>query len=391
METAKIVLLDMPLDHLFGRQISIGAYRYIRPSRSWAFIRTSWDGTISSKFMKYPDTTGMISMRRPEEYLPVARRYGLASVGVGTWSPEYKDLGLAYVDVDPKAIGEMAADYFINRGFRNFGMFSEGAAFQSPSRGDAFVAALRRRKFTCDVFDKKRRYPPSDKPLSSVAAVSEQMRRWLCGFPKPLAVFCINDDVGLWVCEICRRADIHVPEEVAILGADNDVMFCEMAQPHLSSVRISAEQVGYEAARLLDAIISGRKAPKRPVLLSPIGVETRQSTDIMAIDDQRIADAVQFIRKNAHKGIRIKEVMEHISLPRRMLERRFRKAVGRSPFAEIRRVQIEDVKTLLAQTDETLEAIAPECGFDSIKRLGPAFKKAVGMTLGAYRKRFRTP
>ncbi|MCK4624410.1 MAG: DNA-binding transcriptional regulator [Phycisphaerae bacterium] len=390
MEVTKTVLLDMPLDHLFGRQISIGAYRYARSNREWAFIRTSQDGTISSRFMKYPDTAGIISMRRPEEYLPVARRYGLAAVGVGIWSPEYKGKGLAYVDVDPKATGEMAADYFINRGFRSFGMFSEGAAFQSPSRGDTFVAALRRRKFTCDVFDDKKQYPPTGKPLSSVSAVSEQMHQWLSGLPKPLAVFCINDDVGFWVCEMCRRAGIHVPEEVAILGADNDVMFCEMAQPHLSSIRIPAEQVGYEAAKLLDAVISGHKAPRRPILLPPMGVETRQSTDIMAIDDRRVADAVQFIRKNAHKGIRVEEVVEHASLPRRMLERRFRKAVGRSPFAEIRRVQIEDVKTLLAHTDETLESIAPECGFDSIKRLGPAFKKAVGMTLGAYRRRFRT-
>ena len=315
-----------------------------------------------------------------------ARRYGLAVVGIGAWAPTREFAGLPYVDVDPKAMGEMAADYFVNRGFRNFGMVNSVGPFHAPYRGEAFIAALRRRKLACDVFDRKKQYPPCGEPIGA----SEEIHRWLAGLPKPLAVFCTDDSESFWVCAVCQRSGINVPEEVAILGADDDEMFCTTSHPRLSSIQVPTEQVGYEAAKLLDAMLSGRKIPKRPILLPPIRVETRQSTDIMAIDDHRVADAVQYIRRNACEGIRVGDVAEKVALPRRMLERRFHKAIDRSPFAEIRRVQIENVKALLAQTDETLEAIAPECGFDSIKRLGPAFKKAVGMTLGAYRTQFRS-
>ena len=136
-------------------------------------------------------------------------------------------------------------------------------------------------------------------------------------------------------------------------------------------------------------MLSGQKAPKHPVLLPPVGVITRQSTDVMAVDDRYIAEAVRYIRENACGNICVNDVVVWVSLPRRSLERRFQKVLGRSPFAEIKRVRIERVKMLLAQTDKTLEVIAPECGFSGITRMSPAFKKATGKTPGAWRKQFR--
>jgi LacI family transcriptional regulator len=218
---------------------------------------------------------------------------------------------------------------------------------------------------------------------------SVRVCRWLKSLPKPLAMFCVDDYLGLWICDLCRRLDIHVPEEVAILGVGNDDMFCEMSRPHLSSIAVPSEQVGYKAARLLDAILCDPKAPKRTVLLPPIRVITRQSTDVMAIDDCRIVEAVRFIREHANERIRVEKVAKEVSLPRRMLERRFRAALHRSPFAEIRRVQIENVKMFLAQTDKTLETIAPECGFSDVSRMGRAFRETVKMSPGAYRKQYR--
>ncbi len=389
MKNAKIILMDLPCNCRFGRQVCRGVYRYARPNRQWAFITTIAPEDIN-RYLKFPDMVGMISMRRPEEYTTVARRYGLAAVGVGRWTPKPDSPPMPYVDVDPKAIGEMAANYFVDRGFRNFGMFDADDAFHCPFRGEAFAAALRRRKLPCDIFDSKKKYPPCGKPLPSVTKASERMRRWMAGLAKPLAVFCIDDYTALWVCEICRRAGIHVPEEVAIIGADDDDLLCGISWPHLSSIAVPAEQVGYESARLLDAMLSGKKPPKRPVLLPPIRVVTRQSTDVMAIEDLRVVEAVRFIREHAHEGIRVKHVMEAATLPKRMLERQFRKILGRGPFAEIRRVQIERIRMFLAQTDMTLEAIAPECGFQNISHMSAAFKKITGTTPGAYRKQFRS-
>jgi LacI family transcriptional regulator len=256
-------------------------------------------------------------------------------------------------------------------------------------RGNAFVTALRQKGLKCSVFDLKKKYPSCGKPLPTLAWVSEQIRRWLTTLPKPLALFCVNDYVGLWVCELCRRAGIHIPEKVAVLGVDDDDMFCNMVYPHLSSIAVPAEQVGYEAAKMMDDIICDPRTAKRPTLLKPLGVVMRHSTDIMAIDDRDVIKAVRFIRENAHKGINVTSVMAKMRLPRRMLERRFKKALGRSPFAEIRRLQIERIKMILAQTNTAIEDIATDCGFKSVTRMTLAFKRATGIPPGKYRRLFQ--
>ena len=201
----KIILMDIPWDIYFGRQVQFGFCRYAWPTRLWV-IRHIWRRPAVGQ-MRDADTVGMISMRHPQEYASDARRYDLAAVGVGKWSPECKDLALAYVDVDPKAMGEMAADYFVARGFSNFGVLAWDEDYHSRYRGDAFIAALRRRKLSCDAFDCDREYPRYGEPLPTVSDSAEQVRRWLFTLPKPLGVFCADDVMGLAICEVCRRTE----------------------------------------------------------------------------------------------------------------------------------------------------------------------------------------
>ncbi len=389
-DDAKVILADFSLDRQFARQVLLGFNRHTPLRGLWVLQQGLFSRGDDRDRLRSLNPVGMISMRRPRKYAPFARRYGLTAVGVGVWASTREFAGLPYVDIDPVAIGEMAAEYFVNRGFRNFGMIGSGQTFHCPYRGDAFVEALRRRKLTCDVFDPRGKCPECGEPLSAVTGSSETMRRWLATLAKPLGLFCIDDDVGLWICEVCRRTGVRVPEEVAVLGVEDDDVFCNLSHPHLSSIAVPGEQVGREAAKLLDAVLRGRKAPKRPILLPPIGVTTRQSTDVLAVEDPYVVRAVRYIRERACDGIRAEDVMKHVRLSRRPLERRFKKVLGCGPFAEIRRVQIERFKALLSQTDKTLEAIAPECGFDSITHMNLAFKKATGMTPGAWRKQFRS-
>ncbi len=388
MKCLKRVVADIPLEFRFARQVIRGVYRYAQSHCQWVLGigLPRRPGSV----LRDKSVVGIISMRQPGDYVPVAQNYGLKAVGTGMWTDVREFTALPYVDVDPNAIGEMAADYFIERGFRSFGMFTTADCFHGQSRGEAFVAALRRRKLPCDIFDPKKKYPSRGKPLSTVTDYNECIRRWLVGLAKPLAVFTLNDPIGAWICAICYRSDIRVPEEVAVLGADNDEIFCNICGPPLSSIRMPVEQVGYEAARLLDAMLRGRRVPKRPILLPPIDVVTRQSTDIMAVDDRRFVEAVRFIREHACEGIRVKHVTAASTLPKRMMERQFKEILGRGPFAEIRRVQVERIKMLLSQTDKTLEAIAPDCGFGNISHMSVAFKKATGMAPGAYRRQFRS-
>jgi LacI family transcriptional regulator len=316
---------------------------------------------------------------------------------VGEQVPGSKFPGLRHVGVNLKALGEMAAEYFIERGFRNFGAIASDIIglpllFHSLCRGDGFAAALRQRKLTCDIFDYKKEYPHEGKPLPPVSdsAKTEHVHRWLMGLPKPVAVFCYDDYAGHCLCALCRRSGLRVPEEVAILSVDDDI-FCDMTYPHLSSICVPAEQIGYEAAKTMDTMLrhKNNRVSHRPVLLPPIGVITRQSTDIMAIEDQWVVKAVSYIRRNAHGGVCVDEVANEVHLPRRTLERRFHNVLGRGLFAEIRRVQIEHVKMMLAQTNETLETLSPQCGFKDVTRMSKAFKQAVGTSPGMYRRQFR--
>ena len=398
-KTGNMILLDIPWDCRYGREVLRGIYGYAQPHRPWLF--TDMQPVPDDKQRKYQmrdaQTVGVISVRHPQPFAALARRYGRAAVIIEDRIPGGKSSGPPYAGVNPKALGEIAVEYFINRGFQYFGLVAPGqigpsVMFHSLRRGEGFIAALRRRKLTCDVFDPKKQYLRRGKqplPPVSDSPTLERARRWLMGLPRPLAVFCNDDLAGLCLSELCRRSGIQVPEEVAILGVDDDV-FCGMAWPHLSSITVPAEQVGYEAAKLMDAMLAEGKVPMRSVLLPPLEVVTRQSTDVMAIDDGRVVEAVKFIRENAYRGIRVEDVMEETHLPRRTMEKRFRKALGRSPFAEIRRVQIENIKTLLARTDKTLEVIAPECGFIDVSRMGQAFKEVAGTSPGAYRKQFRS-
>jgi LacI family transcriptional regulator len=208
----------------------------------------------------------------------------------------------------------------------------------------------------------------------------------LKGLPKPLGVMACNDMRGQHVLEACARVRLRVPEEVAVIGVDDDALLCELCDPQLSSVVPNAEGVGYEAAALLDRLMAGKAPLKTPLLISPLGITTRQSTDILAVEDPHIATALRFIREHACLGATVGDVLAHVPLSRTMLERGFRKYLGRSPQQEIRAIQMKRVSQLLADTNLKLAEIAELAGFKHPEYLNVAFKRDTGQTPGKYRK-----
>jgi len=193
-----------------------------------------------------------------------------------------------------------------------------------------------------------------------------------------------NDLRAREVLDACRLAALHVPEEIAVLGVNDDELICEMANPPLSSVIHNARRIGYEAASMLDRMMQGKKV-MADLVVDPLGVKSRQSTDLLAIEDPEVAKAVRFIRENACQGIRVEDVLQQVALSRRALEKRFRAAVGRPPHMEIRRVQLERVKELLVGSAFKLEKIAEMTGFSSAQYLAGLFHRVVKVTPGAWR------
>lgn len=367
-----LVLMDQDVGHHGG--VMRGASAYARLNKRWLFQPSS---------PAYGDPRVLIESLRPDGVLltltnPVWEKdltaRGIPAVNVG----EHLVSALPLVSIDTLQVGKLAAEYFLERGYRNFGFHGDSRIPFSQKCERGFVQTLAKHGLDCATCDYY---------VSGSLSENEARRvRWVVSLRKPAAMFACNDFFALRIAEACRKGGVRVPEDVALLGQDNNDILCEMCYPPLSSITIPSVQVGFEAARVLDRMMSGRPAPKRPILFKPTGVVTRQSSDIVAVKDTDVSAAVRFIRDNVHRPLDVSEILEEVPISRRSLERRFKRALGRTPLMEIRRVHLERAKDLLARTDLTLQEIAERSGFMNAANFSKIFKKAVEITPIAYRR-----
>jgi LacI family transcriptional regulator len=276
----------------------------------------------------------------------------------------------------------LAVDHFWNRGIRHFGYFSYGESWWIRWYRDGYEKALQERGFEC------KRYRPPRRERNVPAWSERQIPKvveWLKSLPHPIGILTPGDFHAVRLMNICRKLKIAVPEEIAILGRGNDPVICETMRPTLSSLDLDARGVGYAAAGLLDRMMRG-ESPTELILVAPSHIETRQSTDLMVIEDEDVVQAMQYIRDYACSDIDVPRVAEEVGVSRRMLERRFHEFLGRSPKEEIIRIRMETAKMLLARTDMPRETIARRCGFASPTYFSMAFHRIVGMKPQAYRK-----
>jgi LacI family transcriptional regulator len=213
--------------------------------------------------------------------------------------------------------------------------------------------------------------------------------KWVAQLPKGTAVLAANDRYAWHAVDACRVAGLRVPDDVAVLGVDNDQLIVNLVRPALSSMELPGFRIGIEAARLLAELMDGAKQPAKPRLFAPTGIVSRASTDILAIEDASVVEAVRFIRHNASRPISVDDVVEAVALSRRNLERRFRSMRGRSILEEIRQAHLERAKQLLRETTLEMPAVARECGMSSAVRFSTMFHAAEGMPPTAFRRLHR--
>jgi len=287
-------------------------------------------------------------------------------------------------EIDENGIGRMAAEHFVERGFKHFAYCGDSRFVWSQHRGQGFSDALANMGHPT-VHEYK--LPPG-----TVHEADDEMlaiKSWLISLPKPVAVFCCYDIRGRLVLDTCRNYSLPVPDRVAVLSVDNDELLCSLAHPPLSSIIPNAMRTGYDASALLARMMEGEKVDAVTHVVPPTGVVTRQSTDVLAVEDAHVGRAVQFIREHACEGICVDDVVTSSALSRRLLEGRFKKYLGRSPHEEITRVQILRVKDLLAHTDLPLTEVADRTGFRYVEYLSAVFKQKTGVPPGKYRLEHR--
>jgi len=311
------------------------------------------------------------------------RRFHVPIVDLAESRP---NIALPRATMDNAAIGRMAADHLLDRGYRNFAYLQRWDLGVSRRRRDAFKAALNEADQRCEVlcWQRERGKTPDAR---------DQRHRWLMrrlgALPKPLALFAARDTEAVEAIEASLSAGLDVPEQVAVLGVDNTETICDCLRVPLSSIDANLERVGYEGAALLERLLQGDRAPAGPIYVPPASIVERRSTDNLAVEHPRVLAALRFIHDHAHQQIGTMDVVRHVGMSRSGLEKAFREHHVRSPMAELRHVRLVRAKKLLVESDRKVGDIARRAGFQTPHNLCRAFRQSLGATPRQYRQAHR--
>lgn len=382
----KTVALIIDFQFKFYRSFLIGVATYMNTHANWRVYSEDW------VLRAY---TGRKRMFNPESGWPPDGIMGvtydkqqvkqLLSLGIPLIILPIKDLPkeIPAVLTDDDAIGKMAAKYLLERGFKSFGFCGFDNMYWSQGRARGFTQKLEQAGFKTNLYKYPRkrtdRYWKNEKVL---------IRRWLKSLPKPVAIMACNDDRSQHVIEAAKSAHFKIPEDIAVIGVDNDPMLSELPKPSISSIDLNVTKAGYEAASLLDKMMSSKtKKSKQNIIIEPTYVVTRRSTDIIAVEDPVVAQALEYINDNAKEPIQVSEVAEAVAISRRALELKFKTILNRSILDEIRRSRVELAVKLLLDTTLTLSQIALALNYRGPRDLSRNFQKIKYMSPLNYRKK----
>lgn len=380
------VALLIDFSRAYGRAIMLGVAKFVREHHEWSVQSEEWrwsDG-IPAWFRNW-NGDGAIVWVETQELADLVHHSGIPAVDV---RGSVSNCRMPLIDTDNKVVANLAAEDLIQRGFRHYAFCGFVNANYSDVRSQFFQEYLARAGFACHVYQP----PEISMNLQTLELekrgllFQEHLAQWLKSLPKPVGVMACNDIRGQQVMNACRRCDLTVPEELAVMGVDNDEIFCELSDPPLSSVALDTVRIGYEAAALLERMMAGDKVPEKPILIPPLGVVARRSTDVLVMADRQLAIGARFLREHAFDPITVNDAARAAGMSRRVFERRFAIQMGRAPKAEVLRLRLERAKSLLASTDWSLAEIAERTGFKYGGYLHAVFTDKVGMTPGQFRK-----
>ncbi|EMI44305.1 xylose operon transcription regulator XylR [Rhodopirellula sp. SWK7] len=385
MSKKKKVALLIETSNSYARGLLRGIASYIHEKNEWSvYLPEQERGATPPNWLNQWDGDGVIARI---ENSAIAKAIAPLDIPVVDVSAARQLPEIPFVETDDEAIAAMAYRHFRERGFETFAYCGDSVFTWSNHREKAFVRCAAEEGYGCSVYvskSHKQVSPDADRGL---------LTQWLKGLPKPVGLLACYDKKAHVVLEICRENDLRVPFEIAVLGIDDDDLICDLCTPPLSSITPAAHQTGRKAAEMLDDLMNNktRRSSKKTasILVPPIGLNTRQSTDIVAIDDPDIANAVRFIRDHFRETITVQDILKRVPLSRRILEYRFQDRLGCSPHEEIARRRLENVRMLLRNSDLTLAQIASQSGFQTQEYMSVAFRRATGKPPGQYRREHR--
>lgn len=371
------VALLVETSNQYSRQLLRGIGDYLREHGPWAVHVTEHGrGDVAPPWLANWTGSGIIARIENPAIERAVRATGVPVVNVSA-------SGLAKefpaVISDSAVIGRLAAEHLLERGIRQFGYCGDARFAWSAVHGRHFVKRVRQAGCSCNCFES------SAEDFADWLAEQRKLGRWLASLPKPVGIMACYDMRGQQVLDVCREVGLRVPDEVAVIGHQNDEPLCELCDPPLSSVISNPRLAGYRAAELLGRMMRGRRVAARVVRIAPIGIEARQSTDVVAVEDADVADAMRFIRENAARGVGVDDVLKAVPISRSMLERKFRSLLGYTPYEAILRARLSRAKDLLATTALPVAKVAELAGFSSPEYFSASFKAQVGTSPRQFR------
>ncbi len=382
----KVILL-LERSRSFGRGLLHGIIQYSNLHGPWLyymkpeFYRQGKEKT--QKWLKSMDADGIIAHTWDTDFIDSIVNLRLPAIICGLDKPKQKAYRLS---TDEVGVGRMAAEYFVKRSFKNFAFCGFDDMIWSQQKCEGFKRTLTEIGFQIFVYQQ-----PTTKHLRKSAKEQAIIANWLTPLPKPLALMACNDDRALDILAACKIAEFKVPEDVAILGVDNDELICNFSYPQLSSITLSTQRAGYEAAKVLDKVMRGQKIEEneKEVTILPLHIVTRQSTDTMAIEDKKVAEAVSFIRRHSREIIQVSDVAQAVGLSRRALEQHFHKALAHSVHDEIKYTRVNQMANMLINTNLSISQIARLLGYPyATNNISRYFKQQKGMSPSDYRRKF---
>ena len=371
------VLVWVQTDTGWGREIITGIHRQARLRPGWRLRIEHGDAAGRLRLPTGWKPDGIIARVSSSRIAAECAKAGVPVVNVSAINvPEAK---FHRVATDVEAAGRMAAEYFLERGFRSFAYLSMIGLDYVAKQKRAFADAVAKAGFDCaDLSLEPSRLGESE------AKREAKLSRWLASLPKPVAVFTWSG--GRELVHSCWEAGLAVPEEVALLSGSDDDLLCAVCDVPISAVRQPAEQIGGEAAELLEQLMGGASIARAPRWLAPLAIITRQSTDTLAVSDKALVAALNFIRAASGRPVQVNDVALAAGVSRRVLERRFAAQLRASPADYLRRARIERAKMLLTETDQAVPDVAAAAGFGSPEYLAQAFREELGISPLRFRR-----
>lgn len=366
----------------YGRGVLAGIADYVETHGRWSLqLNPRASGLYSVDWLRNWRGDGVLAFIEDPRVASALRRARIPAVEL---FGHRLDLGLSHVGNDEEAFGTLAAEHLLERNFARFAFVGVEEALWSERRLAGFRRATERRSL-----NPLEALALSDDDASLAAWEKNQQRlvAWLRELRRPVGLMGASDRLALRVLNACRQGGIDVPEQIAVIGVDNDEETCRLADPPLSSVMDNAREVGCRAAAMLDEMMTrGAGAKPRSVLVPPAGIAMRRSTEVTAVDDPLVARACQLIRDQACGGLTAEALASAVRVSKSLFYARFKKALNRLPHEEIVRTRLDQAQALLRQTRLPLAEIAARCGFTHPEYFSVSFKRELGVTPGRFRR-----